>query len=268
MREEDFKAEVRRRWVHRSEKGRNWAGIVFIIIGALLVAKESGAVIFPVWFFTWPVFLIALGLFFGIRHGFRRPVWFLLVLIGGLSLADEVDTDIFLKPYIWPVMFIVFGLFIILRPKKKRFRRWMQDDAEQTWSDKDLQPSTMIKEPFDNTAATAEDSDTIDITAVFAGVKRKILSKNFKGGDIVAVMGGCELDLTQADFQQKVMLDMFAMFGGIKLIVPPGWNVQSEVVAVFGGVDDKRPIAPNYDPAKVIFLEGTCMFGGIEIKSF
>jgi hypothetical protein len=41
------------------------------------------------------------------------------------------------------------------------------------------------------------------------------------------------------------------------------------MVAIFGGVDDKRQISGvKLDPNKVLILDGTCMFGGIEIKSY
>ena len=111
-------------------------------------------------------------------------------------------------------------------------------------------------------------ADMIDITAVFSGVKKNILSKNFKGGDIMAFMGGAEVNLTQANFEGRIMIDAFNMFGGTKLIVPPDWDVQSEIVAIFGGVDDKRPPSAHHDPSKVVVLDGTCIFGGIEIRSF
>ena len=59
------------------------------------------------------------------------------------------------------------------------------------------------------------------------------------------------------------------IFGGTKLVVPPTWDVQSEMVAIFGGVDDKRQIkGVHLDPNKVLILDGTCIFGGIEIRSY
>jgi predicted membrane protein len=71
-------------------------------------------------------------------------------------------------------------------------------------------------------------------------VKRTILSKDFKGGDIVNIFGGTDLDLTQADINGRVVIDITQLFGGIKLIIPPHWQVTSDVAAVFSNVDDKR----------------------------
>ena len=81
-------------------------------------------------------------------------------------------------------------------------------------------------------------------------------------------MGGAEINITKADLGSKAVIDIFTMFGGTKLIVPPDWDVQSNVVAIFGGVDDKRPPTSLTNLSKVIYLEGTCIFGGIEIRSY
>ena len=82
-------------------------------------------------------------------------------------------------------------------------------------------------------------------------------------------MGGSEIDLTQSDFTGRIVIDVTNIFGGTKMIVPPTWDVQNDITAIFGGVDDKRQISGvTLDPNKVLVLDGTCMFGGIEIRSF
>ena len=54
-----------------------------------------------------------------------------------------------------------------------------------------------------------------------------------------------------------------------KIIIPAHWDVQTEIVSIFGGVDDKRIMKPEgISSEKIIYLEGVNIFGGIEIKSF
>lgn len=278
MNEQDFKNRIeqrwnRERWAEHQHKGRRWVGVFLLIIGGLLLAKASG-VLFPAWFFTWPMILIGVGLFSGIRHGFRGFGWIIPIIIGVVFLADEITPDRTLKPYIWPIAIIAAGLLFILRPKKKR---WLHDDAGFTTAnplnEQDrLSPETNY--PQDQTSPDAhwqkvvnDSNDVIDATAIFGGVKRHVLSKNFKGGDVTTFMGGAEINLTQADCNGKVVIDCFNMFGGTKLIVPADWDVQSEVVTIFGGIEDKRqPTQAN--PNKILYLDGTCIFGGVEIKSF
>jgi len=60
-----------------------------------------------------------------------------------------------------------------------------------------------------------------------------------------------------------------AVFGGAKIIVPPGWLVKSEVTAIFGGLDDKRSVQPLVDvPTKILIIKGVAMFGGVDIRNY
>jgi predicted membrane protein len=269
MNEERFKNRIERKWGRNGKMGGNvTTGLFFLVIGALLMSRTVGAD-FPDWFFTWPMILIGLGIFIGLRQGFRSGTWIILLLVGGIFLADKISDEFYLRPYFWPIMFFAVGIYIILAPGGLGFKSKRYADTDDISNSED---STVPYTTPDSTTgwdrSYSDRGDMIDITAIFAGVKKKVLSKNFKGGDTVAIMGGSEIDLTKADFNGKIVIDSFTMFGGTKLIVPPDWDIQSQVVAIFGGVDDKRPPSAQYDPSKIVFLEGTCLFGGIEIKSF
>lgn len=261
-------------------RGHIWAGLFLLVIGGVLLARAMG-VFFPEWLFTWPVILIALGLFSGLKHSFRGPAWFILIVVGSAFLIDEAYPGISVRAYILPFVVILFGLLFILRPWRHRHYRHQQRFHQHQWRDrfepKSINPeSQMVTEDATITAdtsntndTTASGSDFIDITTAFGGVKKIVFSKNLKGGDIVTFMGGAQIDLRQADFTHKITIDTTNIFGGTKLLIPSSWDVQSEIVAIFGGVDDKRQInGQSLDPDKVIRLEGTCLFGGIEIRSF
>ena len=118
-------------------------------------------------------------------------------------------------------------------------------------------------------SAQDENAEYIEINTVFGSVKKIIISKNFKGGEINNFMGGTEINLLKADIQQPIDLEVNNVFGGAKLIVPSNWDVKNEVTAVFGGIEDKRAITTGVtDPGKVMVLKGTCVFGGIEITNY
>ncbi|HXD79168.1 MAG TPA: LiaF domain-containing protein [Puia sp.] len=110
--------------------------------------------------------------------------------------------------------------------------------------------------------------DYIDTTTFFGGIHKKIVSKNFKGGDVVTIMGGTELDLTQADFTGTVKLDVVQIFGATKIIVPSSWEVRSEVTAIFAGFEDKRQQPASHNPDKVLLIDGTSLMGGIELRNY
>ena len=126
-----------------------------------------------------------------------------------------------------------------------------------------IEEAKVIDETYDSK------EDYVDSTSIFGGAKKNIISKNFKGGDLVNIFGGTELDLTRADFTGTAELELTTIFGGTKLIVPSNWTIRSEAVTIFGGLEDKRNSQTISDSAeKVLVLRGTVLFGGIEIKSF
>lgn len=268
MNEENFENRIEKRWEEigkRRSEGRLLAGALLFIIGGLLLLNTLNIILFPNWFFTWPMLLIVFGLFTGIRHSFRGGFWIMLMLVGGLFLMNKIDPTLNLNRFIAPVIIMGIGLAFLLRPKSRHFSRCGPYDR-RAWR-RGEQAAVTEADKF--APAEADRRDFIDVTAIFGGVKKNVLSKNFKGGDIVSFMGGSEIDLTQADFQGKVKIDTTNIFGGTKLIVPSNWDVQSDMVAIFGGVDDKRQVSGvSIDHNKVLVLDGTCMFGGIEIRSF
>jgi predicted membrane protein len=153
------------------------------------------------------------------------------------------------------------GLILVLRPRRKRHFLYWDKHEEQRQSGEPAQHESI---PYKGSSV----EDFIDVTSIFGGVKKNILSKNFKGGDIVSVFGGSEINLSQADFDQKVIIDAVQIFGGTKLIIPSHWQVRSEVVAIFGGIEDKRAQLTTSSPERILILKGFTMFGGLEIKSY
>lgn len=249
------------------------AGLFLLVIGGLLLARELGAG-FPAWFFTWPMLLIGIGLFIGVRHGFRGGGWLFPIAIGVIFLADRISDDINLRPFLWPIIIIGLGLFFIFKPRRRHC--YMNEEGQDWQSRPAIEPAAPASEgtaatgtTFTGATATPDSRDYIDTTSIFGGIKKNVLSKNLQGGEIVNFMGGSEIDLSQSDFRGRIRIDTTNIFGGTKLIVPPTWDVQSEVVAVFGGVDDRRNTTANtIDPNKLVVIEGTCLFGGIEIRSY
>jgi predicted membrane protein len=264
---------------HQSRSSGVWTGILLVLIGTDYFLVNSHPPILPEWMWSWEVLLIAMGLFIGIRHNFRSPAWFILVVIGGVFL---LKSDEFARYFpginltsVWPVALIILGLFFILRPHR-RHRQW-QDYVNNKVESKIDETLAAHGEPSDVKADTAYSQpaqsilseDYIDSTSIFGGVKKNIISKNFKGGDITNIMGGSEIDLTQADINGIVTIDLTQVFGGTKLIVPSNWQVKAQMAAIFGGVEDKRSIQNTaLDPNKILILDGTSIFGGIEIRSY
>ena len=246
-----------------------WTGLFILGIGAVLLMKQSG-VEFPFWFVTWPVLLIAIGVFGAIKNNFRPGGWILIMAIGAIFLADRLTPGMSIQHYAWPILLMAVGFWIIVKPKHHHQFSQCRGKHGRVRKERGEAIGTASDYANDDPTGTVSDSNEfVDTTSVFGGVKKMILSKNFRGGDITNVMGGTEINLMQADIHGRVVIDTTNFFGGTKLIVPSTWDVQSNVVTVFGGVDDKRQITSEpLQPNKIVQLTGVCIFGGIEIKSF
>lgn len=106
----------------------------------------------------------------------------------------------------------------------------------------------------------------INTTAIFGEVKKYILSKDFKFGQLTNVFGTTKVDFSNADINGAVILDTTQLFGEIKIKAPANWHVIPEVTNIFMVVDDKRryPIV-NIDTNKVLILRGVGIFSTIKI---
>lgn len=247
---------------YRSGHGHIWTGIFILLVGVAALVKASVTDL-PNWVFGWQTFLIALGLFVGFKHGFRGSSWFIFIIIGSLFLARDIYPELALRRYMWPIALIVIGGFIIIRPRRRH--GWQSNLDWQQKKNAGLKNEGSILEEKE----TWSQEDIVDATSIFGSAKKNILSKDFKGGDIVNIFGGTELNLSQADIQGKAVLEITTVFGGTKLIIPANWEVKSDVVTIFGGLEDKREVQNNPpNSEKVLLLRGTVVFGGIEIKSF
>ena len=110
--------------------------------------------------------------------------------------------------------------------------------------------------------------DQITINAVFSGIEKNIISKEFKGGKINNLFGSTELDLSNADLNGIAILDISQAFGEITLTVPSDWHVETDLSQLFAVVDDYRENKyRTRDSDKVLTLKGTSVCGSIEIHN-
>ncbi len=244
--------------------GRVWSGLLIIIIGFAFLLDNMGLGI-PNWLFSFWTFLITLGLFIGFRRNFKGVGWLILILIGVYNTIDQMGFDLNISKYALGLGLVIIGGFLIMKPKRPMLSRKRYQDNFKN----EFDPSSPLDETFSATDQNTNSNDLIHVAAIFSGSNQTVYSKNFKGGDIMAVFGGADIVMIQADFTESVSLDVTAIFGGIKLIVPPNWAIKSNITAIFGSVEDKRGhMLPVDQMQKTLVLDGTVLFGGVEIKSF
>jgi hypothetical protein len=114
--------------------------------------------------------------------------------------------------------------------------------------------------------ASGDSSSSKTMFAVMSGIMRKGPWAVPKTINAIAIMGGIELDFRFAQLTAPVTeIQIFAMMGGVTVIVPPGVRVENEGFAIMGGFgnDVGEPSSPN---APTIKLTGFALMGGVDVR--
>ncbi len=106
------------------------------------------------------------------------------------------------------------------------------------------------------------------IVAVMSGAKAKGRWRVGARTTAIAVMGGCVLDLRQAEiYGSEAVINAFAIMGGIDIIVPEGIDVELAGFAIMGGRNMRIRDVPIIPGSPRIIIRAFPMMGGVEIKS-
>lgn len=216
-------------------------GLLIIGVGVVFTLANLGVADARGYLRYWPVGLIAIGLLKlqQARGGRGSMAAILFIAAGGWLLLDSLDILRISVWQLWPMLLVFFGAIMVWQGIHGRSCR---------------------------TGRTTDGNATISGLAVLGGVSRGNNSRNFKGGDLTAIMGGCEIDLRQAAIDGDAVLNVFAMWGGIEIRVPDDWTIVGQVTPVLGGFEDKtRP--PQGAAAHRLIVHGMAIMGGIEVKN-
>jgi class 3 adenylate cyclase len=84
----------------------------------------------------------------------------------------------------------------------------------------------------------------------------------------VAFMGGAEIDLREAEFDEpELHITAVAFMGGISVIVPEGIDVHLDGFSFMGGKDAKLAPVPLLPGAPRVRVTAFCLMGGVDVKS-
>jgi Domain of unknown function (DUF5668) len=248
-----YREERIKRFQQNRQRSRRIFGIVVAVAGLAFLLRAMGLLPNIDLEFSWPVILIVIGLFIGLKKNFHSNAWWILIVIGAANLIPQFPLwGHSSAHFVWPVFVIVLGLAIAFRPRRDR-----------------CYPMRGGGRSLD-TNVTGDDSLNLDIS--FGARKEIVTSKDFKGGLVSVTFGGCEMNLTQADMPANAVavLDCRVSFGGLEMVVPSHWEIQNEINPSFGSVEDARVVQTpvSADNKKTLILRGTCSFGSIELKSY
>ncbi len=239
----------------RHQNAKILAGVLIIGFGITFLLERTGMNV-PNWILSWKTILIAAGVVTLYKHNFNHFFGYVMIAVGAVFMINEFNPNFIDRRLILPIIIIVFGTITIIKAIKPGNNRRRRNKPGKSFA-------------FDG-EVDVESDDFISASTFFGGVNKNVVTKNFQGADFVTAFGGTEVNMTKADMQAPVTINSNTVFGGLTIIVPSNWKINSELTTAFGSVEDKRPIMNDsaQDPSKTLTLKGNCFFGGVEIHSY
>ena len=244
-------------------------GVFLVLMGVVLALDQLGVVQANHLLRFWPAALIILGLVTlqrGDRHGALRAL--VLIVVGGWLLLNTLGfVSLDLWGFMWPLLLVFFGARIMMHNQGPGANA----SPDQTGAAGAAGTSSTGQAGPGGFAPAAPNSGEpvhASLFALLSGIKRRWGKSAFRGAEVTAFMGGCELDLRDALMSsgEPAVVEVFAIMGGVNIFVPPNWTVSQEVVALMGGVHDKTRSVPS-NPAQHLLVRGTVVMGGVEISN-
>ena len=220
---------------------RLFLGLVVVTLGLIALLDNLGVIqVESAWRF-WPLFLIAIGTARLLRPAGNpgRFTGFILVAIGLWFLLQNLGVMPFRLIHFWPVLIVLVGLRLVWGGLQQRARE----------------------------GAPSESAARVSSFAMLGGTEHRSSAADFRGGDVTAVLGGSKIDLRNASLKSgDAVIDCFAMWGGIEIIVPRTWTVSVQGTPILGAFEDKTEQHPETAGPRLV-IRGVVIMGGVEIKN-
>jgi hypothetical protein len=242
-------------------------GLCVVVFGLCLTAANLGwTPIYRVWE-CWPLALAAVGLAkMADRSAGNRWFGALLVAVGIWWTADNVYVLRFHFWQWWPLALVAAGVLMVLRSREQTRDLPPMPGSGATAAGAEAFGSARTGSPEDASAGVSGGDETITAFAFWSGSRRRSTSQRFGRADVVAIMGGVELDLRQASTATgEAVLDVFVMWGSVRVKVPPDWTVVNQVVPIMGGSDDRT--SGTGAARHRLRVRGVVLMGGVDIRS-
>jgi len=228
--------------------GRAIIGLLLIILGGLFVLHNYDMIDLPENFLTWEYFFILVGALF-LFLSRNKIAGIVFISIGLFNLY----------PDLWPLVLVMVGLYIIYGRKRSHK---IKVDISASSSETEPSGQTLNSDP--------PSSDIIESVSIFGGGSKVLFTDNFKGGNVVSIFGGSEINLSNCKMAPGLnVIEITAIFGGSTILIPPDWKVEIDVLPIFGGFGDNRKKDPVKDIKQdaTLLIKGIVLFGGGEIKT-
>ena len=223
------------------------------------------------------------------------------LLLNTLHIIDRNVLDL------WPILLIVWGVAIVSGRGKyfgfthRRWKGWRTYDRYPPAADVNVGVSPIGKrrdesgagatdpayssgQPYSGSGAGSgpgpgdayfgsrgrheDDSSPHFHSFAFMGsVARKVVTQEFRGGEIEAMMGGGDIDLRSAHMANgTARLEINLIMGGVNLFVPEDWSVEYQGAPIMGSVEDRSKRPPDASKGRLI-ITGIIVMSSVIIRN-
>ena len=218
-------------------------GLILIIIGVILGGNALDIFNINLFFDGWWTLFIIVPTFIGLvteKDKTGNIIGLIIGLLLLLSCRGLFDFKLIWK-LIFPLIFVIIGLSLI-------FKNNINKEVNEK-----------IKKLNENL------SSNDGYTATFSGQNLNFDGEEFKGSNLNAIFGGIKLDLRKAIINEDIVINASSIFGGIDIYIPDNCKVKIKSNSIFGGVSNNKKCNVD-DNSYTIYINASCMFGGVEIK--
>lgn len=218
-------------------------GLVFIFIGVIIGLNALEITNINIFFDGFWTLFIIVPCFIGLFGNSGRQDNLIGLVIGiflFLGCRDLLEFELIFKLMV-PFILVVIGLSFIF---KGSINSKVQKKIKQLNKTKNIEK---------------------EYCSTFGGQTVDFSNEEFDGCNLTAVFGEVKCELSEAKIKNDSIINASSIFGGIVIYVPKDVRVKTSSTPIFGGVSDNRKRV-NKDADKTIYINATCLFGGVEIK--
>lgn len=219
-------------------------GIVLILAGVLFALNSLDILNFNIFFDGWWTLIIIIPCFIGVFTDNDKTGNLIGLCVGVFLLfccQNILSFDLLVK-LLLPIIIIIIGCKLIFGSFKSSKSQKLMNDVVSNGGN------------IRNATATFSGQDVIYNPG-----------EVFTGADFNAIFGGIKCDLRNAVIPNDCVIKTTAIFGGIDVFLPPNVNVKINSNSIFGGMSCKNHTNSSTNTVTV-YIEGTCLFGGVDIK--
>lgn len=226
-----------------SKVGAYIGGLILIALGVILGINALGIAEIDIFFPGWWTLIIIVPCFIDLFNKNNDKTGDLVGILIGVCLMlaclNIVDFGMIWKLVV-PVALVAIGLSIIF---KDAFKGKVMKEVKK------LQDKSGDKEYW----------------ATFSGQNLNFADEKFEGCRLEAVFGGIKCDLRKAKIEKDVLVKASAVFGGVTIYAPKDVKVKVVSTSIFGGTNDRHE-KMDETAKHTLYIDATCIFGGVEVK--